>query len=114
MIEITNSIRGRAKLVRREAEQLGATLAEAQHRRHEDMVRAVAALQDGYAYARPLTSSTEVEVRLRFLAELLAVGDGALDALVAEARLQGLTWSQVGDTLGVSKQAAQQRFGRAA
>lgn len=112
MIEITNNHKGHAKLVRREAEQLGATLAE--RRGHEDAVRALQALQDGYAAARPLTSGPEVEVRLRFLSELLAVGDGLLDNLVADARLQGLTWAQIGAQLGVSKQAAQQRFGRAA
>lgn len=33
-----------------------------------------------------------------------------LDRDVAEARQRGLSWSQIGDALGVSKQAAQQRY----
>lgn len=112
-MENTNS-RGRAKLVRREAEQLGRTLAEVEHRRHEDMVRALKALQDGYVYAVPLTAGSESEVRLRFLAEFLALGDGMLSGLVEDARAEGVTWTRIGELLGVSRQAVTQRFGRAA
>lgn len=111
MIEITNN-RGHAKAVRREAEQLGASLAV--RRGHEDTVRALLALQDGYTSARPLGGEPEVDVRLRFLSELLAIGEGQLDNLVADARLQGRTWAQIGDALGMTKQGAWQRFGRAA
>jgi len=32
-------------------------------------------------------------------------------AIVIEARLAGYTWEEVGDALGVTRQAAQQRFG---
>lgn len=113
-MEITNSTRGRAKLVRREAEQLGRTLAEVDRRRHEDMIRALKALQDGYAYAMPLNVGPEAEVRLRFLAEFLALGDGMLENLVEDARAQGVTWTRIGELLGVSRQAVQQRYGRAA
>jgi Clp amino terminal domain, pathogenicity island component len=42
--------------------------------------------------------------------ELRSVGDEVLDRFVAEARAAGCSWSQVGAVLGVSKQAAQQRF----
>lgn len=31
--------------------------------------------------------------------------------VVAEARAEGATWSQIAEALGVSKQAAQQRYG---
>lgn len=42
--------------------------------------------------------------------ELRSVGDEVLDRFVAEARAAGCSWSEVGAVLGVSKQAAQQRF----
>lgn len=44
------------------------------------------------------------------LIELAA--DQARRALVAEARATGYTWQEIGDTLGVSRQAAQERFSR--
>jgi hypothetical protein len=34
----------------------------------------------------------------------------ALNRSVREARRAGLSWTQVGEALGISKQAAQQRF----
>ena len=42
--------------------------------------------------------------------ELRGVGEEVLDRFVAEARAAGCSWSQIGAALGVSKQAAQQRF----
>jgi hypothetical protein len=47
------------------------------------------------------------------LAHLAAIAervDWAMLSLVGEARANGVTWAQVGAALGVSKQAAQQRF----
>lgn len=35
---------------------------------------------------------------------------GQLRDIVAKARDDGITWKEIGDTLGVSRQAAQQRF----
>jgi hypothetical protein len=40
---------------------------------------------------------------------LAEVGDGALGYFVDQARRAGHSWSQIGDALGVSKQAAQQK-----
>lgn len=58
---------------------------------------------------RPVTAehlltalSTAQQVRERM--------DWVLLSLVGEARSHGLSWSQVGDALGVRKQAAHQRF----
>jgi hypothetical protein len=51
---------------------------------------------------------------LAALAHLAAIGeriDWALLSLVGEARSQEVSWSAIGDAIGVSKQAAQQRFG---
>jgi Clp amino terminal domain, pathogenicity island component len=42
--------------------------------------------------------------------ELRSEGDRLLDRFVGEARRDGCSWTQIGETLGVSKQAAHQRF----
>jgi hypothetical protein len=42
--------------------------------------------------------------------EMRGVGDEVLDRFVAEARAAECSWTEVGAVLGVSKQAAQQRF----
>jgi hypothetical protein len=42
--------------------------------------------------------------------ELTDLGDRLLDHFVAAARSEGCSWAEVGQVLGVSKQAAQQRF----
>lgn len=50
------------------------------------------------------------------LAELVAVRDeleGAIAAAVSGLRDRGLSWSNVGDALGVTKSAAYQRYGKA-
>lgn len=43
-------------------------------------------------------------------AETAGAGDQLLDHFVAQARHAGLSWTDIGDRLGVSKQAARQRF----
>jgi hypothetical protein len=66
--------------------------------------------------------------RYRDLAQLVAAGNGyaallesvkvqrSLDRLVrravVEARKKGATWEQIGAVYGITKQAAQQRFGK--
>jgi Clp amino terminal domain, pathogenicity island component len=42
--------------------------------------------------------------------ELAAAGDELVDHFVSEARAGGCSWAQIGSVLGISKQAAQQRF----
>lgn len=42
--------------------------------------------------------------------ELRGQGDLLLDRFVSQARGDGCSWTQIGETLGVSKQAAHQRF----
>ena len=43
--------------------------------------------------------------------QIEALGDELLDHFVKEARDQGCSWTQVGEALGVTRQAAQQRHG---
>ncbi|HET6663291.1 MAG TPA: Clp protease N-terminal domain-containing protein [Acidimicrobiales bacterium] len=43
--------------------------------------------------------------------QIEALGDELLDHFVKEARDQGRSWTQIGDALGVTRQAAQQRHG---
>ncbi len=42
--------------------------------------------------------------------ELSELSDGVVNHFVQEARRAGCSWAQIGDVLGVSRQAAQQRF----
>jgi hypothetical protein len=56
--------------------------------------------------ADALTKIGEAQRRTRALND---VGDQLVDHYVAQARAAGASWSQIGDALGVSKQAAQQR-----
>ncbi len=49
--------------------------------------------------------------RIGICAELTAVADEALHASVATARARGLSWHLIGQDLGISRQAAFQRFG---
>lgn len=44
--------------------------------------------------------------------ELLDGAARELEALVFEARSQGVTWAELGELMGVTKQAVQQRFSR--
>jgi hypothetical protein len=41
-------------------------------------------------------------------------GDDLIEHVVATARAQGVSWSEIGTRMGVSKQAAQQRLAKAA
>jgi Clp amino terminal domain, pathogenicity island component len=54
----------------------------------------------------PLTRLQTASVLVQSLAE---VGDAALGYFVDQARHAGHSWSEIGDALGVSKQAAQQK-----
>jgi hypothetical protein len=51
--------------------------------------------------------------RIRELAAELEGAEARLRSAVADARANGETWGMIGMVLGVSRQAAQQRFGDA-
>lgn len=52
--------------------------------------------------------------RIIAASEALGQAEGELRAAVAEARAAGDTWDAIGIALGVSRQAAYQRFGKTA
>jgi hypothetical protein len=58
--------------------------------------------------ADPVSRVGEARNRARTLGEL---GDKLIDHFIQAARHSGASWSQIGDAMGVSKQAAQQRGG---
>jgi hypothetical protein len=77
-------------------------------------VRRTAAADDGDALpdgAGQPDGDAAVLAGLRHLAEIAERVDWALLSLVGEARANGASWATVGEALGVSRQAAQQRFG---
>ena len=49
---------------------------------------------------------------LRSYAALAADVDQAIRERVASARSMGESWASIGEALGITRQAAQQRFGR--
>ncbi|GAA4985727.1 hypothetical protein HD597_011088 [Nonomuraea thailandensis] len=55
---------------------------------------------------------TRLTVAEGVLSDLQKVGDRLLGYLVELARAEGSSWADVGDHLGISRQAAQQRYGR--
>ncbi len=61
--------------------------------------------------ADDLARITEAQLRARTLADL---GDQLVGHYVGKAKQAGASWSQIGDAIGVSKQAAQQRHTPAA
>ena len=69
----------------------------------ENLVASIAKRHHGDARASLATASAASK-------DLHDVGERVLAHFVAEARTSGHSWSQIGDVLGVSKQAAQKRF----
>lgn len=57
-------------------------------------------------------SISETEARLHDLRTLQAAITEVAKVAVAEARADYVTWSQIGDALGISAQAAVARYGR--
>jgi hypothetical protein len=67
--------------------------------------------RDGQLDARDLREVPIEDLRaITSLAATIREADAALSGAVERARRDGHTWSQIGTALGVSKQAAQQRF----
>jgi Clp amino terminal domain, pathogenicity island component len=72
--------------------------------RLDDLIRAVEQEESSVDPLRRVAASVAMA------AGLSGLGDELVGHFVDEARLAGASWSEVGDGLGVSKQAAQKRF----
>jgi hypothetical protein len=59
----------------------------------------------------PITQHMDVLSQLTAWRVAAAVVETQMESLVKDAREAGAPWSQIGLALGVSKQAAQQRYG---
>jgi hypothetical protein len=57
------------------------------------------------------TSASRPRGAIRVGSELTEVSDALIGRFVAEARANGLSWTEIGDVFGTSKQAVQQREG---
>jgi hypothetical protein len=79
----------------------------------EDLQALITALAALTASTDPAVSASAVEFatqRVAIAAELKSLADQALHDAVAQARSHDVSWQQIGDVLGVSRQAAFQRF----
>jgi hypothetical protein len=74
------------------------------------VVTAVRATVTGGTGATPAETDGALLAGLSHLGEVAERVDWALLSLVGEARAGGASWTDVGRALGVSRQAAQQRF----
>src|ERR1700754_362194 len=66
----------------------------------------IARLDEELPDAGDLARISEAQLRAQTLSDL---GDQLVDHYVGKARRAGASWSEIGDAIGVSKQAAQQR-----
>lgn len=64
-----------------------------------------------YNAVRDLLAGTEGLPTLRELRDLSALIDQGIAQNAAALRQVGATWAEIGSALGISRQAAQQRFG---
>src|SRR5947209_17934049 len=71
-----------------------------------DLDRLIAAVAESAATDEPLA---RLAAAARARDELDAITEALLDHFIEEARQAGCSWSQIGNVLGVSKQAVQQR-----
>lgn len=86
------------------------------HELADHITRIVALLADELSSsneATPESSRSDVTHALSTARSLQALADEALAHLVTDARERGITWQTIGDALGISRQAAFQRFGTA-
>jgi hypothetical protein len=70
----------------------------------------VAALADAVRRRAPGAPLDRIETALAVSEELISGADELIGRFVAEARHAGCSWTEIGQRIGVSKQAARQRF----
>ncbi len=71
-----------------------------------NLVDLISGLDEELPDADALTRISEAHLRSQTLADL---GEQLVDHYVSKAKQRGASWTEIGDALGVSKQAAQQR-----
>ncbi len=81
---------------------------------HDDVptVYELAALVQAHAAAG--TPADRLRAAIGLGRQLSETGDALIERFVAEARAAGLSWAQIGELFGTSKQAAQKRYGATA
>ncbi|WP_430791461.1 DUF3887 domain-containing protein [Actinoplanes sp. G11-F43] len=77
-----------------------------------EAMRALEARREAFLAARVLTASDDWVGAIRHAIGIQAAADDVVRAVVEQARQRGATWQVVGDALGVSRQAAFQRYGK--
>lgn len=75
-------------------------------------MRALRAHTDALLAARVLTTDDDWAGSIERAVSIQAAADDVVRAVVQQARQNGATWQVVGDALGVSRQAAFQRYGK--
>lgn len=93
-------------------------MTKTQHKSHNHWLsRTILALNElthschGERYTRAdCLDAAAVDAVLRDLDKLRGWIDGSIDQMVGYSRDSGVTWEAIGDALGITKQAAQQRF----
>lgn len=81
----------------------------------EEVTLATKALQDrldAFLASRVLTAEDDWTGRIRLAIDLQTAAEDVTRVIVQHARSQGATWQAIGDALGVTRQAAFQRFGK--
>ncbi|MCC9308483.1 hypothetical protein LN042_15540 [Kitasatospora sp. RB6PN24] len=78
---------------------------------HISLADLIARLDEELTDANDLARISEAQLRAQTLSDL---GDQLIDHYVVKARQAGASWTQIGDAIGVTKQAAQQRHAPAA
>ena len=66
---------------------------------------------DGATEAAAAAGSADPRVGLRAVVALRRLADQVESAQVASARRRGWSWEQIGDALGVSRQAVHKKYG---
>lgn len=66
----------------------------------------------GFRWHQGDPSLADAEARLHDLGMLRSVLDEAVELAVADARADGVTWTKIGDALGVTHQAVIKRYGK--
>lgn len=89
------------------AKQLGMMLAEG----NADFYDVVEAFSEGYALAEGSTDKAKgILTQIGALHELQSVANNTVRDYVDDARAEHASWTQIGDALDTSKQAAQQKY----